>query len=517
MQFITSGFLYDLPRSIKSVITTREQTVIHAPIRLECLPEMDSVQLIQQQLLEKNISLLEHDIYRIYHGTSGIPGVILYVIGRLACSNSIETILADLSLATGDVAQFCFEKSFEDLNDTYSQKILMTLSIFHTAPTRDALIEVSGLKGKPSVLLNREIEKLQQLSLVQHHSGRYTMIPLTRDYALAKLSSNPLLDEETRQRWVEWYITYTEKYGRDAWEEWQVKYDYLEAEWANIQAVLDWCASQDRYDDVRNLWGNVNRYANIYVCWDDRVFWLDWLATAALKRGDWITRVYALSRQGWTLTLTGRRKNLISAKELLLEAWECRNYVDLGMQDYITKTLAALCIRQELYTEAHQWLNLKEELVNQANFDVKDKDRYSTTVPYYRAEIFYLECNYQAAKSLYKEVCKQASKADYQRRVNYAQNRLAEIAMKEGNFEEAEKLLQPSLDIAHRNKDQRLVASYQRSYAYLESERGNMEAATDWATKSIQGFTRFGMIQEEDEMRRFLLSLISKIEITQKF
>ncbi len=240
------------------------------------------------------------------------------------------------------------------------------------------------------------------------------------------------------------------------------------------------------------------------------MFWLDWLANAALKRGDWITRVYALSRQGWTLTLTGRKKNLISAKELLLEAWECRNYVDLGMQDYITKTLAALCIRQELYTEAHQWLNLKEELVNQANFDVKDKKRYSTTVPYYRAEIFYLEGDYQSAKSLYEEVCQQASKADYQRRVNYAQNRLAEIAMKEGNFEEAEKLLQPSLDIAHRNKDQRLVASYQRSYAYLENERGNMEAATDWATKAIQGFTRFGMVQEEDEMRRFLLSLISK-------
>ncbi|MEA5466365.1 tetratricopeptide repeat protein [Leptothoe sp. PORK10 BA2] len=501
------GFLYDLPRTVKSVITTREQTVIHAPIRLDCLLKIDSLKLIQQQLTEKSVVLTEAEQEQLYTLTSGIPAVILYAIGRLACSDSLETVLEDLSSATGEVARFCFEKSFEELDGQLAQKLLMALSIFHTSPIRDALVEVAGLKTEPMMLLNKALERLQQLSLVQHQAGRYGMLPLTRDYVLAKLSSYPALEKEMRQRWVSWYINYAEEYGRDAWEEWQVKYDYLEVEWQNIQAVLDWCAVQNRYTDIKELWQRVNRYANIYVCWDDRVLWHDWLAHAAERRGDWATFVYALSRQGWTLTLAGREKNLEEANKILIQAWELRHHADLGIQDYLAKSLAALCIRQGRYTEAHHWLDMKEALVNQANFEDKDRIRYSTTVPYYRAEIYYLEGNYEAAKELYQQVRQQARDSDYQRRFNYAQNRLAEIAIKQDDLEEAEKLLQPSLDIANRNKDQRLVTSYQRSYAYLEKKRGNLGKAREWATEALNGFNRFGMTREEEEMRSLLSDL----------
>jgi len=501
------GFLYDLPRTVKSVITTREQTVIHAPIRLDCLLKRDSLKLIQQQSIEKSVILTESEQEQLYTLTSGIPAVILYAVGRLACSDSLATVLEDLSSKTGDVARFCFEKSFEELNGQFAQKLLMALSIFHISPIRDALVAVSGLKTEPMNLINKALESLQQLSLVQHQSGRYGILPLTRDYVLAKLSSYPTLEKEMRQRWVTWYISYAEEYGRDAWEEWQVKYDYLEAEWQNIQAVLDWCAARNRYIDIKELWQRVNRYANIYVCWDERILWHDWLAHAAERRGDWATFVYALSRQGWTLTLAGREKNLEEANKVLIQAWELRHHVDFGIQDYLAKSLAALCIRQGRYMEAHHWLDLKESLVTQADFEDKDRIRYSTTVPYYRAEIYYLEKNYEAAKELYQQVRRQARDSDYQRRFNYAQNRLAEIAIKQGNLEEAEKLLQPSLDIANRNKDQRLVTSYQRSYAYLEKERGNLVKAEEWANEAIKGFNRFGMIREEEEMRLFLSDL----------
>jgi tetratricopeptide (TPR) repeat protein len=501
------GFLYDLPRTVKSVITTREQTVIHAPIRLDCLLKGDSLKLIQQQLNEKSVILTEEEQEYLYELTSGIPAVILYAIGRLACSDSLETVLGDLSSANGDVARFCFEKSFDELDGNLAQKLLMALSFFHTSPIRDALVEVAGLKSEPMILLNKALERLQQLSLVQHQSGRYGMLPLTRDYVLAKLSSYPALEKEMRQRWVSWYISYAEEYGRDAWEEWQVKYDYLEVEWQNIQAVLDWCSSQERYTDIKELWQKINRYANIYVCWDDRVLWHNWLAHAAERRGDWATFVYALSRQGWTLTLAGREKNLEEANRILIQAWELRHHASVGIQDYLAKSLAALCIRQGRYTEAHHWLNMKEALVNQADFEDKDRIRYSTTVPYYRAEIYYLEGNYEAAKELYQQVRQQARDSDYQRRFNYIQNRLAEIAIKQGDLVEAEKLLLPSLDIANRNKDQRLVTSYQRSYAYLERERGNPEKAREWATEAFNGFNRFGMIREEEEMRLFLSDL----------
>ena len=503
------GFLYDLPRTVKSVITTREQTVIHAPIRLNCLSESDSLRLIEQQLIEKAVHLNQVEKERICKATAGVPAVILYAIGRLACSNSVETVIEDLSSAKGDVARFCFEKSFNSLDEELAKPLLMALSVFHSPPIFEALVEVSGLKAEPMILVNKALERLQQLSLVQKHVNRYSILPLTRDYVLAKLSNYPAIENEIRQRWVNWYINYAEEYGRDAWEEWQVKYDYLEVEWQNIQAVLDWCASQqDHYADVKDLWQKVNRYANIYVCWDDRILWLDWLAHQAKQRGDEKTLVYALSRQGWTLTLTGRKKNLIKAKQLLLHAWELRQNIELATQDYLAKSLAALCIRQGLYEEAHHWLDVKESIIGKANFEEKDRSRYSTTAPYYRAEIYYFEKNYEKAKELYKKVRQKALECDYQRRVNYAQNRLAEIAIKQGDLLKAEKLLQPSLDIANRNKDQRLVTNYQKSYAYLEQARGNTEKARDWASKAVQGFSRFGMVNEEQEMRSFLSKIL---------
>jgi tetratricopeptide (TPR) repeat protein len=500
-------FLYDLPKTVKSVITTREQTVIHSPIRLDCLSKEDSLKLIQQQAIEKSVFLSKIDEDRIYESTAGVPAVILYVMGKLACSSSIDTVLEDLSSVDGDVVRFCFEKSFDDLQGKVEQKLLMALAVFQTSCTRNALIEIASLKTEPTILVNKALERLQQLSLVSCQSGRYKMLSLTRDYALAKLSNDPSFEIEIRDKWVIWHIAYAEEYGRDAWEEWQVKYDYLELEWQNIQAVLDWCAAHDRYNDVKNLWRKLNRYANIYVCWDDRVLWLDWLAKMAQKRGDWSTYVYALSRQGWTLTLTGRSKNLEEAKELLLEAWNLRHHVEIETQDYLAKSLAALCTRQTNYQEAHHWLDIKDALIVQANFEAQDKARYSTTVPYYRAEIYYAEGSYDLAKVLYNQVREQAHGSGYQRRVNYVQNRLAEIAIKEGDLEEAERLLRPSLDIVSRNKDQRLVILCHKSYAYLERARGNFPKAQEWAKMAISGFIRFGMLQEEEEMQLFLIQL----------
>lgn len=501
------SFLYDLPRNVKSVITTREQNVIHVPIRLESLPKSDSVRLIEQQANEKNVTLSIEDQERIYIAAAGIPAVIVYVVGRLATSNSIETVIEDLASADGDVARFCFQKSVEEIRGKAAHKLLMALAIFQDPPVRDALVDVAGLKTEPINLVNKSLERLQQLSLVHQQEGRYIMLSLTRDYALAELATHTDLEKEMRERWINWYLNFAKKYGRDAWEEWQIKYDYLELEWENIQAVLDWCAAQERYIDIKTLWKRVNRYANIYVCWDDRVLWLDWLINAAEKRGDWATFVYALSRQGWILTLTSRQKNLEEADIILEQAWNLREHVDFGVQDYLAKTIGALRIRQGRYEEAHYWLDIKEELVKKANFDEKESMRYSTTAPYYRAEIYYLQGNYEEAKRLYQQVQQQADDTNYQRRVNYAQNRLAYIAIQQGNLEEAEKLLQPSLDIASRNKDQRLVANYQYTYAQLEKVRGNIEKACQWAYNALAGFNRFGMTKEAEEIHLFIDSL----------
>jgi hypothetical protein len=68
------GFLDDLPPTVKSIITTREQKSIHVHIRLTSLPKTNSLQLIQQELKtkgDKGIYLTETEQLQLYEGTSG--------------------------------------------------------------------------------------------------------------------------------------------------------------------------------------------------------------------------------------------------------------------------------------------------------------------------------------------------------------------------------------------------------------------------------------------------------------
>ena len=68
---------------------------------------------------------------------------------------------------------------------------------------------------------------------------RYSMLPLTREYALAELKAHPDFEREARDRWIGWYLSFSQRYaGQDA-KEWQ-QFDGL-GEWHNLQAVIEWC------------------------------------------------------------------------------------------------------------------------------------------------------------------------------------------------------------------------------------------------------------------------------------
>ncbi|HYX16797.1 MAG TPA: trypsin-like peptidase domain-containing protein [Nostoc sp.] len=494
------AFLSELPPTAKAVITTREQIVMYASMRLDCLPKEDSLQLIQQQAIDKEITLSEEDAGKIYERIGGVPIALIYVIGQLASGYFLDAILNLSAPLPDDIVRFCFDGSVKPLQGKASHKLLMSLAMFRNAPVYDAVAEVAGFKSD-LIAVNIGLARLQQLSLVRHYKERYVMLSLTREYALTELSAHPDFEQEGRERWVKWYLNFAYKYGGEDSGDWQIKYDYLESEWDNLLAVLYWCAHQDRYEDVKKLWKLVNRYTNIYGFWSERIFWLDWLIQLSNRLGDWSTWFYAMSRKGWTLTLMGHQQNLEAAEPIFNEAWSKREYADLRVQDYLAKSFAALRIRQGLYEDARNWLNIKEDLLKNACLEEQEHIRYLSTIAFYRADIEYLEGNYDLAKTLYQQVKKQAEKIGWQRRASYAQNRLADIAIKQVELHEAEKLLNMGLPVAERNKDKRLTADYQRCFANLEKVKGNLEKSREWAKKAMDGFNRLGMTQQAAEMR----------------
>ncbi|HLP89740.1 MAG TPA: trypsin-like peptidase domain-containing protein [Nostocaceae cyanobacterium] len=499
------SFLSDLPATTKAVITTRELVWIYTCIRLDSLPEEDSLKMMQQQAKEKEITLRLEDAIKIYQRIGGIPIALIYVIGQLALGYYLETIFNSSTPLPDDVARFCFDGSVQTLRGEPAHKLLMSLAIFSDSPIFDAIIGVAGFKSDP-ITANKGLARLQQLSLVRQQEERHEMLPLTREYALAELSNYPDFEQEIRERWVKWYLDFAHKYGGDDSGDWHIKYDHLEREWHNISAVLYWCADQERYNEIKVLWKLLNRYANIYGFWSDRIYWLDLLISLSDRQADLLTWFYAMSRKSWTLVLMGHEHNLEIAAKISQEAWNKREYAEFDIKDYLAKNFAAIYIRQKRYKEARYWLNIKEDMLmqNRGNLNEEKYTRYSSTIALYRGEINYNEGNYEQATILFQQVKSQAEAIGWQRRAYSAQNWLADTAIQQGKISEAEKILQIGLSTAEKNKDQPLTACYQRSFAHLERTRGNIDQSREWAKKAIDGFKRLGMIQEATELRSML-------------
>lgn len=462
------AFLYDLPPSVKVVITTREQALF-SPIRLEHLPKEESIRLILHEAKEMGVSVTQEDALALYERTGGIPAAMIYAVGQIAGGSSVEAVLTRISQATGDVARFCFEGLISPLRGKPAHRLFMAVAMFPKRPLREAVIYVAGLATDP-LAADEGLARLQQISLITQREGRYSMLPLTREYALAELAAHPEFDEE---------------------------------EWENLSAVLDWCAAHDRYEDIRDLWfgAYLGGFTNLYGYWDDRLSWLEWLMQSAERRGEWHIVAQTLLDLSWTRILRGEGEQ---AESMLGQAWQLREHLPPERQTEIANDFAILAIRRGQYSAAFEWLDESEVILGKAKIPDRERMRFWIPIPYYRGEAYYYTGDYEEAKVQFRRVAEESEAIGWRRAVIYAQNWLADIAIAEGDLDTAERLLRTGLPVAERNKDRRRIAFYKRSFAHLEQKRGNIEAARRWAKQALEDFERLSMHPQIEEMQELM-------------
>jgi NB-ARC domain len=495
------SFLYDLPNNVKVVITTREQ-VVFVPIRLPNLPLEDGLRLIRQQAEEKVVRISESQARELYRRTAGVPIAIVYSIGRIARGYPLESVLTSLANHHGDVAKFCFQESVQALGLSQRQ-LLMSLAIFNKAPRWEVLAEVSGLATNP-LAVNDGLATLQQISLITQENERYSMLSLTREYALSELAQHSNFRKELRERWVNWYINFAKQYGGEEWNDWHLRYDCLEEEWSNLLAVLDWCAQQERYKDVTTLWRYLNDYADLYRSWNERLVWMDWLIHESQRRGDWQTYVYGMARKSWTLKEKGE---FSEAEKRSLKAWELRQEAEPIVRVYLANSIARLYTSWEQYDEACKWLCLQEKMANEFDLSPNERERFLVNALYFRAKICALENQAELAKELFQQVIERGEKIQLQRFIIRSQNWLARFAICEQNFEYAENLLNKGLTVSERNKDRRCTADFYASKAKLAFAKGDIEESKRLAHLASNNFRRLDMSRSEKEMESLLQQL----------
>jgi NB-ARC domain len=513
-------FLKELPRSVKTVITTREQTVIHMDIRLENLPEEDGLELIKQQASEKSILLTEDESKKLYQASGGIPLAIVYAVGRLANSVELNVLLNDLKSRNGDLARFLFQKDVNEIKEQSAYKVLMAISIFCKDPLINAVREVAGINDEPNSIIQGSFEKLQQISLVRRHNGRFTILSPTREYALSELNINKKFQKEARKRWLKWYLDFAAKHGGDDLSEWHEEYDKIEEEWDNFLEVLDWYANDNQfnidqkecYENINKLWTHLNKFASLYGHWDDRLRWLDWLITKSQRYADWITYVNSITSKSWTLILKESPENLIEAEKLLNEAWSRIQNVEDNIRYIVAENMAVINIRKQEFDTAREWFIKYCEIIENSNLDYNRRCRSKIRCLYYEAEILYREKKVKDAQLQYQRVLKEAEDIQWLRFVVNAQSWLATIAIKLQQFDNAENILKDCMPVAERNKDKRRTAVCQYTYARLELERKNYVQAERWALLAKDGFERLGIKRDAEDVYHFIAN-IPKVDV----
>lgn len=511
------SFLYELPATVKAVVTSREHTPLNFTIHLDSLPEEDAKQLIAHQAEEKELQISPEDCKKLYNKTGGIPGAIVYTIGQLAAGYFLADVLARLdSDKPEDLTRFCFESSVQPLRGKPAHRLLMAAAIFPKPALLEAISDVASVT-------NREhFAKLLQLSLVKKNDrNRYGMLPLTRGYILAELKAHPQFEEESRCRWVNWYRHFVEEYGGKDGKEWH-DFGEIEAEWETLIEAIEWCIARDRYEDVLYFWRQVKSYSysqgrqrDRFSYWTVPLDWQDWLIQNAERRQDWSTAVELMRDRAWKLVLKGQNRDLDAADALFARAWELRHDRELTTQLDLVICIAALRVEQEQFDNALHWLEEGKELLDkttgmpaiaESNAPLAEQEatRFRVRLLYCEGEIYYKIGQYHSAKTTFTTVLELARSLSWQRAEFLSKDWLAHVAIEEGNFDEAECLLLECLAVAREKKDNCRIAFCQRAIAKLEFRRSNKTTAMRLAREALAIFLDLGMITEAQETQELL-------------
>ncbi|BAY86500.1 ECF subfamily RNA polymerase sigma-24 factor [Calothrix parasitica NIES-267] len=507
------SFLYELPPTVKALITSREKTPFNT-VNLSSLTKTEALMLIQQQANEKQVDLDFKQCIQLYQTTGGIPAAIIYAISQIAAGYSFYSVTSVLMPTQGDFCRFYFESSVQQLKEKPAYNFLMALSLFAKPATCEALRAVAGVKNPLDVADG--LAKLQQLSLINYRQGCYEMLHLTREYALSKMSNNPEFEMSARNRWVKWYVEFAQQHGGKDWREWQ-DYQNLEDEWGNLSDVIEWCIANNYYRHACKLWQSVKCYTysfayrqNRLSYWDAPLLWLEWLSEAAVSREDFPTAAQMIGERAWKLTLLAQEQHLALADDLYNRAWQLHQHLTLDMQVDLAIHIGVWYIQKQQFLQATDWLKRAKTLLNNPDnlqIDSSLATRLSLHILYYEGEIYYKTENYQDSKILFKKVFDKAQSIGWKRASLLAKDFLADIALKQGKLQQAQDYLAEVLQVAENNQDKCSRAYTKRSLARLEKKLGNLNLAKRWVYEAVNEFEILGMKPEARETQALIQTI----------
>lgn len=503
---ITDGalltWLLNLPEPSKALITSRER---HRDLWSSWLVELrgmndeEALSLIAQRLQALQLKAMASgrpEFAPLIAVTGGNPKAIELTLGLVKYEHRpLQQVVDDLQAAHGVLFDDLFARAWA-LLDEAARRVLLVATFFPTSAGSEALGASADVSG---YALSRAVERLADMALLDvhqadmHSAPRYSLHPLVRAFALAKLALQPLFAQESRERWVAWYIARTEEVGYCPDDLGRLR--LIDHEYDTILLVMQVVLKQRRFIDVIRLGRGAMYCFYVRGVWDKWFLSNQMRLAAAQEVSDHIEEIHAVAYQIQMLSRQGHiaeaaifqpmLHQLIADQELPEETYFLV-YHCMGAYYLATDELPAAQRAWEALLErpgrlsryrriaAQQWLGL----------------------------CLYYQGHRETAASLFQQSLDEAIQQGYGRYILFNRLRLAAVAMDNQDLQEAANQLHESELIGRAHGDREQLAFTQRMVARLHALQGDQTSARQALNEAIDLFERLGLRRELRESQQ---------------
>jgi tetratricopeptide (TPR) repeat protein len=504
-----SAWLPRLPEPSKAIVTTREK---HKSfwnswlVELGGMSEAEAQMLISHRLRALHIEELISDLAQfkpLITATGGNPKAIELSLGLIKHAHRpLQKVVDDIYTAQGNLFKDLFAHTWA-LTNRSARRVLMALSLFPDSASSEALATTAGVEGPA---FDQAIERLTELALLDEQRSsvvvkpRYTLHPLVRAFAEARLRDHYLFQTRARTRWISWYMQLASMVGW-AWDDLQ-KLNLLDAEQESILYVINWTAQHQRDQDTLQLAKGIDHYYFVRGLWSNKLEVDRLRITAAARLGNPLEQCEAIALYTQLLCLQ-RKTSAVEPYLRQLEQFRAELSLPVDLLIKVQHSQVFYWIALKQFHAAQQILEQLLPYGAQASVNLKIANLHWLAFCYYQMKLI------GEAERLFQEALSEARSKKHHRAILFHQRHLAEIDLDQGHLESAEKRLQECSETARFYQDRRHIAWAYRSYARLHLLRGNFPAATHALAEAIDLFERIGLPDDLAEAHAALVQLKS--------
>lgn len=496
-------FIRELPKPTKAIVTTRHRIDVSFPIRLTGMPWEDIKKIIEQECNKKNVKLTLEEAQQLFHRTAGVPLAVVWSIALMGIGYPIKTVLEKLGDAEDKFAEFCFKESLESIRPEPTYKILLSLALFATDASRDALGIIPELSTRDR---DDGLVRLETLSLVDKQADRFKLLPLTKTYVLAELKKNADLGQVLYRRWIAYLKSLCA--GVDSEYYWRYRSYAFYKEGDTILDAIQWCREHGPAEDAIFLTYASYDYLEVVGRWNEIVLVVDDVMGLAESIQDSNAMARLNSIKGWIFMQQGELDKAEQSFQVSLDKYRSVNSKE--GETIILQHFSAVYRKRKEFDAAKKY--------SQQACEIADQLKTGDLVALVNTEAGKLARDmedWDRAKELFAQI------ADYfEERVEQTPRdeplarstwgHLAVVAQAQGNYQEAKDLCLKSLEFFEAWGTKGYMATLKLRLALAEASLGDKRNAKVHATEAAEWFDRLGMKPDYFEAEKLLNKLNSK-------